>query len=80
MKYPYSQNVSERVATHYVEYLESKWNDVLHAIFSIDSQLHSVSFTEVRETKESLTEQGRIALDDTIAIYKSMLDDFRSAV
>lgn len=63
-----------------IERLESEWNDVLDKISSVDFQLYSVGFTELRETKDSLVTQGRASLDSLISIYTDMLNDFKSAM
>lgn len=63
-----------------VERLESEWNDVVNGISSVDFQLYSVSFTELRESKDSLITQGRAALDDLIKVYSDMLVDFNSVL
>lgn len=63
-----------------VERLESEWNDVVNGISSVDFQLYSVSFTELRESKDSLITQGRAALDDLIKVYSAMLVDFNSVL
>lgn len=63
-----------------VERLESEWNDVVSGISSVDFQLYSVSFTELRESKDSLITQGRAALDDLIKVYSDMLVDFNSVL
>lgn len=62
-----------------IERLESEWNDVLDKISSVDFQLYSVGFTELRETKDSLVTQGRASLDSLISVYDDMLNDFKSA-
>lgn len=64
----------------FIEELESEWNDVINGISSVDFQLYSVSFTELRESKESLLTQGRAALVELIAVYAKMLDNFRTVL
>lgn len=63
-----------------IDRLDTEQNDVINAISSVDFQLYSVSFTDLRESKESLLTQGRAALDDLISIYSQMLDDFHSVL
>lgn len=62
----------------FIEDLETEWNDVVSGISSVDFQLYSVSFTELKENKDTLLRQGRAALDDLISIYSKMLEDFNS--
>lgn len=63
-----------------IERLESEWNDVIIGISAVDFQIYSVSFTELTETKENLTRQGKKALDDLITTYSGLLDDFHSVI
>lgn len=64
----------------FIEDLEGEWNEVVNGISSVDFQLYSVSFTELRESKESLLVQGLGALDNLITVYSKMLDDFHSVL
>jgi hypothetical protein len=39
------------------------------------AQTYSIGFTELMESKLSLVEKAKLALDDTVAAYKMFLDD-----
>ncbi len=49
-----------------VEEMDTDWNLVLDGISSIDYQCYSVTFTELPTTKDSLYEQAKVGLHDTI--------------
>lgn len=57
-----------------IERLESAWNLVLDGLSSVDFQSYSVGYTELQETKLSLLEKAKYALDDTVKSYKEFLD------
>lgn len=66
---------SGEVDEEHIDRLETAWNLVLDGVSSIDFQVYSVGFTELNETKVSLLEKSKGALDDAVDVYKMFLDE-----
>lgn len=66
---------SPQLEQEIVEEMDTDWNLVLDGISSIDYQCYSVTFTELESTKDSLFEQAKAGLHDTIGHYKTFVDN-----
>lgn len=71
---------SPKIDDETLEEMDSDWNLVLDGIASVDSQMYSVSFTELESTKDSLIFNAKVALGDTIGCYDRFLKNLLKAL
>jgi hypothetical protein len=70
------ENAGDNVDETLIDRMESEFSAVLDQISSIDFQIYSVGFTEMRETKENLIASSKVALDEMINQYRLFVADF----
>eukprot|EP00188_Purpureofilum_apyrenoidigerum_P000307 Plantae.Rhodophyta-Purpureofilum_apyrenoidigerum.ctg11260.p1 GENE.Plantae.Rhodophyta-Purpureofilum_apyrenoidigerum.ctg11260~~Plantae.Rhodophyta-Purpureofilum_apyrenoidigerum.ctg11260.p1 ORF type:complete len:253 (+),score=52.19 Plantae.Rhodophyta-Purpureofilum_apyrenoidigerum.ctg11260:99-761(+) len=71
---------TEDVDVDFLEEAQEDFDEVLNQISQVDFQLYSVNFTELRETKQNLVDQGKHTLDNMLVRYKTFIEKLEASL